>query len=326
VHGRPTPLLGGIAVYLAFAITILVFLRPTLGEQTTLLLGGAAVFALIGLIDDLRNAGAWKLAVESAVVVAIVWLGGFRVALPWPFSGEILAVLWIVGVANAVNCLDCTDGVTAGSAAIGGLALTLVAVLAHRWAVAAAAVALAGAALGFLRYNFPPARIFLGDAGSLMVGFLLAGLSATMAIPKSSPAELVAPMLILAIPTCDFLLVHLLRYRKGLTNPLEIVTSTGKDHLPHRLLGAGLSDRQVAWWVYGATVLLGLSAVVLVLWGPLTAAIVLASLVVSAMIGGWGAGGGSLGRSGYRIAMVSGPPSGSPPRGSSKDAARVTGD
>jgi len=324
VHGRPTPLLGGIAVYLAFAITILVFLRPALHEQTTLLLAGAAVFALIGLIDDVRNAGAWKLAVESAVVVAIVWLGGFRVALPWPVSGEILAVLWIVGVANAVNCLDCTDGVTAGMATIGGLALTLVAVLAHRWAVAAAAVAVAGAALGFLRYNFPPARIFLGDAGSLMVGFLLAGLSATIAIPRSSPAELVAPVLILAIPTCDFLLVHLMRYRNGMKNPLTIVTSTGKDHLPHRLLGAGLSHRQVAWWLYGATIMLGLSAVILVLWGPLTAAIVMASFVVSAVVGGWGTGGASLGRSGYRMAMVSGTPLGAVPRGSSEDADGVT--
>jgi UDP-GlcNAc:undecaprenyl-phosphate GlcNAc-1-phosphate transferase len=210
--------------------------------------------------------------------------------LPWPVPGEILAILWIVGVANAVNCLDCTDGVTAGTAAIGALALSLLAVLAHRWGVAVATVAVAGAAMGFLPYNFPPARIFLGDAGSLMIGFLLAGLGATIAIPRSSLAELIAPVLILGIPTCDFLLVHLARYHNGVKDPLKVVISTGKDHLPHRLLGAGLSHRQVAYWVYGGTALLGTSAIVLMLWGPLTAAIVLTPLVVVGAVGGWGAG------------------------------------
>lgn len=298
VHGQPTPLLGGVAVYLAFAVTALVFLRPVIREQMLLLLAGAAAFAVIGLVDDLRNAGAWKLGVEGAVVVAIVWLGGFRVVFPWPYLGEILAILWIVGVANAVNCLDCTDGVAAGSVVIGALALTLLAVLAHRWGVAVATGAVAGAALGFLRYNFPPARIFLGDAGSLMLGFLLAALSATIVIPRTALAELIAPVLVLGIPTCDFLLVHLKRYHNGVKDPVGIMTSTGKDHLPHRLLDMGLSHRQVALWIYGGSALLGVSAIVLVLWGPLITAILMSPLVVAATIGGRGPGRAFQGRGG----------------------------
>ncbi len=274
-------------MYLACAAAIALFLRPVVGTQMAMLLIGAGVFGLIGLIDDLRNVGAVKLAIEAAVVVAIVWFGGFKVALPWPYAGEILAVLWIVGVANAVNCLDSTDGVTAGMTAIGGFAIALLAMLSQREGVATAAVAVAGAALGFLRYNFPPARIFLGDAGSLMLGFFLAALTASLAAPHVTVTSVVALALIPGMPACDFLLVHLRRYLRGTMHPLQILTSTGKDHLPHRLLRAGLSPLQVALWIYGATALLGATAVILVLWGTSAAAILAAPLMVLVALGGW---------------------------------------
>ncbi|HTD46535.1 MAG TPA: MraY family glycosyltransferase [bacterium] len=324
VHTQPTPRLGGIAVFLAFAVTALLFLRPVIRDQMTLLLAGAVAFFLIGLVDDLRNAGPWKLAVEGGVVASIVLLGGFRVNLPWPHLGEILAILWIVGVANAMNCIDCTDGVAGGTATIGALALVPIALVAGRLGVAVGAASVAGAALGFLRYNYPPARIFLGDAGSLMVGFLLAALSATLAAPGASLARSVAPVLILGLPVCDFLFVHWKRYQNGVRNPIELLRYTGKDHLPHRLQQAGLSFRQIAWWVYSGAALLGLSAVVLVLWGPLTAAIVAAPLVAAAL-GGWGAGAASQGRGDYLMAIAGWTPGGSVPSGSSEDAAGVTG-
>ena len=325
VHTQPTPRLGGIAVFLAFAVTALLFLRPVVRDQMTLLLAGAAAFFLIGLVDDLRSAGPWKLAVEGGVVASIVLLGGFRVNLPLPHLGEILAILWIVGVANAMNCIDCTDGVAGGTAAIGALALVPIALFAGRLGVAVGAASVAGATLGFLRYNYPPARIFLGDAGSLMVGFLLAALSATLAAPGASVARSVAPMLILGLPVCDFLFVHWRRYQNGVRNPIALLRYTGKDHLPHRLQQAGLSFRQVACWIYGATALLGLSAVVLVLWGPLAAAIVTVPLIVAAALGGWGAGAVPQGRGGYLMAIAGWMPGGSAPSGSSEDAAGVTG-
>ena len=287
--------MGGVAVYLAFAVTTLVFLRPVIGAETALLLvAGATAFSAIGLIDDLRNVGAWKLAVEGVVVVAVVWLGGFRVILPWPYLGDILIALWIVGVANAVNCIDSADGVATGTAVIGALALTLLAILGKRWGIAIGCAAVAGAALGFLRFNFPPARIFLGDAGSLTLGFLLASFGAALAIPtRGLPGEVVAPALVGALPCYDFLVVHLRRYQNGIRSPLQLLTSSGKDHLPHRLLDAGLSPRQVALWIYGVSALLGGGALVLILWGPLIAVV---PLIASAWFVGWVAGNAQGGR------------------------------
>jgi UDP-GlcNAc:undecaprenyl-phosphate GlcNAc-1-phosphate transferase len=281
VHARPTPLLGGVAVFLGFAIATLLFLRSVIPSEVVLLLAGAAAFGVIGLADDVWNIGAVKLLIEACVVTAIVWLGGIRVNLPWPGMGEILAVLWILGVSNAVNCLDCVDGVAAGVSAIGGLALAALALVVHREGVAVAAVAISGAALGFLRYNVAPARIFLGDAGSLMLGFVLAALAAALAAPRVS-TEWLAPLLVLSVPVFDFLFVHLRRYQNG-TRGLRIVTSTGKDHLPHRLLEHGLSTRGAASRIYRASALMGASAVALVLWGPPAAVVPILPLAVLAV-------------------------------------------
>ncbi len=289
LHTNPTPLLGGVAVFLAFAVATLIFLRPVIGAETALLLvAGATVFCIIGLFDDFRNVGVWKLAVEALVVWVIVWLGGFRVMLPWPYLGDILAILWIVGVANAVNCLDSSDGVATGTTVIGALALTLLAILHQRWGIAIGTSAVAGAALGFLRYNFPPARIFLGDAGSLTLGFLLAAFGAALAVPtRGLSGEVVAPALVGLLPCYDFLFVHIRRYQNGIRNPLRLLTSSGKDHLPHRLLSVGLSPSQVALWIYGVSALLGGGAFVLILWDPLIAVV---PLVASAWLVGWAAG------------------------------------
>lgn len=278
IHRRPTPLLGGIAVFLAFALATLMFLKPMRGDQMLLLLAGAAAFSLIGLLDDLYDVGALKLGVEAAVVVAIVWLGGVNARLPWPYAGEILAVLWILGVANAINCLDCVDGVAAGTVMVGALFVIPLALFWNHIGVAIAAAALAGSALGFLRYNFSPARIFLGDAGSLAVGFLAAALPAALIPSRLHHAALVtwiAPVLLMGVPVGDFLLVHIRRYLHGATDLRRLVTSTGRDHLPHRLLDAGLTTRQVAVRLYAATALMGASAVSLVLIGPVAAAVLL---------------------------------------------------
>jgi UDP-GlcNAc:undecaprenyl-phosphate GlcNAc-1-phosphate transferase len=280
LHAQPTPLLGGLAVFAGVAAATALFVRPVVPGQTMLLLAGAAAFGLLGLADDLWDAGAWKLVAEAAVVTAIVWLGGFRISLPWPGGGEILAILWILGVANAINCLDCADGVAPGISAIAGLALMVLAITLGRWGVAVAAAAVAGASLGFLRFNFPPARIFLGDAGSLMLGFLLAALSAALVAPRISTAW-IAPLLILSIPVFDFLLVHVKRYQQGIRGPLQIITSTGKDHLPHRLLQAGLSNRETTVRVYALSAAAGVSALSLAVWGPIVPIILTVPLLAT---------------------------------------------
>ncbi|MCS7173107.1 MAG: undecaprenyl/decaprenyl-phosphate alpha-N-acetylglucosaminyl 1-phosphate transferase [Armatimonadetes bacterium] len=273
LHRVPTPLLGGAAVYLAFSSATLLWARPVNDLHVILLLAGAAAFALIGIVDDVRGVGAAKLAVEAGVVVLIVWLGDFRLGLPWPYAGYLVAAGWIVGLANALNCLDCADGTASGAAAVSAGALALLAILAQRWAVATTAAALAGASLGFLRYNFPPARIFLGDSGSLMLGFLLAALSAALALSLDSAWEIAALGVILGLPAWDFLLVHWRRYRNGLRNPIQIMVSTGKDHLPHRLLESGLRPGEVVMRICGLSAVLGASGIGMALWGVVGTAI-----------------------------------------------------
>lgn len=289
IHGRPTPLFGGIGVLLAFTLSATLFLRPMRVDQMVLLLAGAAAFSLIGLLDDLYDVGAPKLAAEAIVVVAIVWAGGIDVKLPWPYAGEVLAVLWILGVANAFNCLDCVDGVATGTAAVIALLLIPLALFWDHLGVAIAGAALAGSALGFLRFNFSPARIFLGDAGSLMLGFLAAALPAALVPSREHHAALVtwiAPVLLLGIPVGDFLLVHVRRYLRGVTDLRCLLTSTGRDHLPHRLLDAGLTSRRAAVWLYGSTALTGGSGVALVVFGPAAAALPVAVLAVVLLTSG----------------------------------------
>jgi len=268
VHAFPIPRIGGVGVFLAIAASTVVFLRGAIPYDVMLLLGGAGAFGIIGLIDDVVAWGAGKFVFEAIVVIAIVWFGHFRVDLPLPYAGEVVAVLWIVGVANALNCLDCMDGVAAGAAAIGALAFIPLALFGHRWGVATEAAAVAGASLGFLRFNYPPARLFLGDSGSLMLGFLLAGLGAAIVAPQTSPVAWTVPATVLGIPTIDFLLVHWRRYRGGVRNPLRLMTSTGKDHFPHRLSAMGLPPRWVAVRVYVASALCGWCALVFVIFSP----------------------------------------------------------
>lgn len=192
---------------------------------------------------------------------------------------------WIVGVANAFNCLDSTDGVAAGTTAISAIAIAVVPALLHdRVGVAIVALALAGACLGFLRYNFAPARIFLSDTGSLMLWFVLGALSAALLGSKGNPAVHAVPLLIMAVPVVDFLIVHYRRYESGIRNPIKIRTSAAKDHLPHRLLGEGQSARQAAISIYVLTALTGLCGVIFVarlaLEGPLTALAAVIGLVI----------------------------------------------
>lgn len=281
LHRTPTPLLGGVAVYVSFAVATLAFARPVVDFHVQLLLLGAAAFAWIGVLDDVHSLlSVIRLAVEGLVVSLIVWAGDLRAGLPWPYLGHLLAVVWVVGVANAVNCLDCADGTAAGAAAMSSLALAAFAALWGRWAVAAAAAALCGASLGFLRYNFPPARIFLGDSGSLVLGFLLGALAAATATSLRSAQEVVALGVILALPVLDFLLVHWRRYRGGIRSLLALMASTGKDHLPHRLLAAGFSPTGVALRVSGASAFLGVAGLSWALGGP-PALVLLGSLTAS---------------------------------------------
>jgi len=260
VHLEATPYLGGAAVAVGLIAASAILGSTT--QQAAALGGGALAIFLLGLVDDIRGLSpAIKVAAEAAVGVAL-WFGHVRAGL---FGIEALdlalTVGWIVVVTNAVNLIDNMDGLASGVTAIASLAYFAIAAVKGDYLVGGFAAALAGASIGFLRYNFPPARIFLGDAGSLLLGYLLASLGLLIDLQiESDLVRVGAQILILGVPVFDtaFVIVSRLRGRRP-------VTVGGTDHSSHRLAGAGLSGRQVALVVYGAQTLCATVAVVLVL-------------------------------------------------------------
>ena len=243
IHSRPTALLGGLAVFAAVAGTA--FLMHAVNRPVFILLLGGAAMLGIGLADDAYDIGASKFVAELILAALVVAASGLSFRFPWPSLSPILTVLWIVGVVNAFNCLDCADGAASTTGLVGALALLTVALATHRQAEALLAAAIAGALVGFLPYNLAPARIFLGDAGSLTLGYLLAMVAVMHAPATFAVPAVVSPALILAVPIYDIVRVHLVRFIKGERSIPRLLTSSGKDHLPHRLLERGVSQRKV---------------------------------------------------------------------------------
>ena len=243
IHSRPTALLGGLAVFASVAGTAFL-LRAVNGPVFIVLLGGAAMLA-IGLADDAYDIGASKFVAELILASLVVAASGLSFRFPWPSLSPVLTVLWIVGVVNAFNCLDCADGASSATGAVGALALLAVAAATHRQTEALLAAAVAGALFGFLPYNLAPAQIFLGDAGSLTLGYLLAMVAVMHAPATFAVPAVVSPAVIMAVPIYDIVRVHLMRFIKGERSVPRLLTSSGKDHLPHRLLERGISQRQV---------------------------------------------------------------------------------
>ncbi len=281
IHRRPTPLLGGLAVYCAFAGPVLLLFGPT--REILWVLLGALAFLAIGLVDDIRGFGAGKLLIEMGVAWLIVTATGTVFHLPSPSAGTVLTVLWIAGVANAFNCFDCADGVAAVSGLVAGSAFLTIALLTDQRLEGLLAAAILGAALGFLPYNFHPAGIFLGDAGSLAVGYLVAMVGVMLSPGVLSIPAMATPAVVLAIPIYDIILVHAIRFRRGQHSLRQLLTSTGRDHLPHRLMDRGLSPRSVALTVLLASAITGAAGVALAAANSLFGALIIGLAVVMAL-------------------------------------------
>ncbi len=254
-HQVPTPLLGGIAIYLAFTLALLLFGDRFYVRQVVSIFTGATLVSLAGLWDDRRPLPpAAKLGIQIAAAALLV-VTGVRVRLwPWEILNVIVTLLWIVGVTNALNLLDNMDGLAGGIAAIAAAHFTLLAAMSGQYLVGALAAALVGACVGFLLYNFNPARIFMGDSGSLFLGFVLAALGIKLRFPDNTYiVTWMVPVLVLAVPLFDTTLVILSRLRRG-HNPL---TTPGRDHVSHRLVRLGLTPREAVLVLYLAAGICG---------------------------------------------------------------------
>ncbi len=262
VHSNPIPLLGGIAMYMAFLISVLFTdSRAVLAEGTAVLIG-ATLLLVVGIIDDQRGVSPrTKLLAQAGAAILLV-IGGAGVEfLPFAWMNVAATIFWVAAICNAMNLLDNMDGLSAGVSAIACAFFTLLALWHGQIWVSIVAAVLLGATLGFLRYNWNPATIFMGDAGSLLLGFLLAVLAIKLRFPDVDPRRTwPIPLLILAVPIFDTTVVTISRLRRGVP-----ISSGGRDHVSHRLVRLGLSVRQAVATIYIVAALCGGAAVAVLL-------------------------------------------------------------
>src|SRR2546421_10128432 len=258
LNRSPVPRLGGLALFLGVFVPALAFLP--LGRETRGLLLGAAVAVTVGAVDDFRGLR-WfeKLAGQTLAAAIPTWFGVWvdRFTLPFlgvhalpEWAGIPLTILWIVAIMNMVNFLDGLDGLTAGVAAIAGLTFAVIALSLAKPDAAILSAIVFGACIGFLRHNFYPARIFMGDSGALLLGFVLATVAA-QGLPKTAATlRLFFPLLVLAVPIVDttFVVARRVKHR-------EKVFEVDQAHLHHRFLRRGFSQPRAAFtiWAWCAT-------------------------------------------------------------------------
>jgi len=284
----PVPYLGGLAIVLAFAVTVLVagvVSAPPSGlPQLAAVLGMALVLALTGLLDDLRGVDPYlRLALEASAGV-VVYLTDPGISFPGPQWLDVLVtVLWVVGITNAFNLLDNMDGLSAGVATLAGLSFCAIAAVNGQFLVAALSAAVAGCASGFLRHNFHPAKIYMGDAGSLFLGFLLAFLAVRLKLVDAPPlVALFVPVLVLGIPLLDTTLVTVTRLRHR-RNPMQ----GGRDHTSHRLVWIGLPVPVAVGFLYVLAASLGFLGLLLSRL-DLTSGLMLIGFVLTVGLGAFG--------------------------------------
>lgn len=295
VHKKPIPRIGGIGIWIAFMIGMLVvsFFTEIPEDQEFELIGlmvSGTLIVLIGVIDDYTNLPA-KVKLAGQIIAACVLVIGFGVRVDFvtdPFGDYIylewLAIpatlFWIVGITNTVNLIDGLDGLAAGVSAIAAVTICVVALQQDILFIAVVTACLAGAAVGFLYYNFNPARIFMGDSGSMFLGFILAGVSIIGAVKSAATIALIVPILALGLPILDTSFAIVRRYRGGVP-----IFKPDKGHLHHRLLDLGFTQRQAVLLMYTISAVLGLSAVTLTEVSTQIAIIIFCVVVAAVLFG-----------------------------------------
>jgi UDP-GlcNAc:undecaprenyl-phosphate/decaprenyl-phosphate GlcNAc-1-phosphate transferase len=257
-HKKPTAMMGGVAIWLAVIITYLTLVPHT--GQGWAVIGAASFLFLVGLIDDLLHIKPYQKLIGQVIGAAIVV--NYGLVLPWTRSlpaNMVITIFWLIGITNAVNLLDNMDGLATGIAAIASSFLTFNFIAGNQPIEAMMMAVFAAALLGFLVYNSNPASIFMGDSGSMFIGFFLAS-AALVNIPggrsRSFVPVLAVPILVLFIPIFDTTFVTILRKLSG-----RAASQGGRDHTSHRLVALGMSERRAVWMLYGLAALSGLLAV-----------------------------------------------------------------
>ena len=271
---RPTPALGGVAILAGVVVAAVlwlpatILLRHTLGTapgsggkvHTWAIIAGACLITLVGAIDDAHPlAPQWKLLGQVAAALIVVEGGAivtdvtipFLGTLQLPNAGGVLTVIWLVGMMNVVNLSDGVDGLAAGLCTIDGIAFAIIAFDLHIGGAAVLAALTAGAALGFLFHNFPPASSFMGDSGANLLGYMLGVVAVIGSVKTGAVVALIVPLIVLAVPFLDtgFVVAKRLKYRRK-------PWSADANHFHHRMARMGFSQRRTVLYLYGWTLML----------------------------------------------------------------------
>ncbi len=295
IHQKPVPYLGGLSIFIAFVVASISGLihLPTAELTDKISMFGlfisTTIIFLLGIVDDARGLNAPVKFIVQIIASFILWYCGGRIELLTnPLGTEIklgifslpFTLFWLVGITNAINLIDGMDGLAGGVTFIASFTLLLVSLFQKEPVISILMAAVAGSTLGFLRYNFPPASIFMGNAGALTLGFILSAATVITRYKATIAVTLLIPILALGIPILDTLLAILRRAWRG--KPLF---QADKGHLHHRLLRMGLSQRQVVLFVYAICICLSITALSFVLLPKQYNLLILLGLGIVLLIG-----------------------------------------
>lgn len=299
VHEKPIPRLGGLAIYASFVIATFImaivsrgFLNINKGHLG--IFAGATVIVLVGMVDDSKQISAKVKLLGQIIAALIVVYSGVRIEFVTNILNRAtgmsqlkglsipVTIFWIVGITNTVNLIDGLDGLAAGVSSIAALSLACVAYLNYEASagIVVLLVVLAGSLIGFLPYNFNPAQIFMGDTGSLLVGFILATVSVEGVIKSATTIAVAIPVLALGVPIFDTTFAIIRRVVNG-----RPIMEADKGHLHHRLLDQGLSQKQTVLILYFISMLFGASAIVISDTNKLGAYLILIAVSFGVLMG-----------------------------------------
>ena len=268
IHKEPMPLIGGVAIYIGVVLSCLMFLR--MDKAMISILVGGTVILISGIIDDLKGLSP-KLKIIFQLFAGIcLILGDVKIDFvtnPFTINNAVIylswisipiTLFWVVGITNTLNLIDGLDGLAAGVAMISSLSLTFVAQKFGYTTVMIISAIAAGACLGFLPFNFNPAKIFMGDTGALFLGFMLAAISIEGVMKSVATIAIIVPIIVLGVPIFDTTFAILRRLLSG-----KSIMSADKGHLHHRLLASGFSQRKTVLILYGISGVFGIFAVLI---------------------------------------------------------------
>ncbi|MGN0693811.1 MAG: glycosyltransferase family 4 protein [Lentihominibacter sp.] len=265
VHNKPMPRFGGIAIFAGILIGLLIFAREDRGMVPVMV--GCTMIYILGAVDDLKNLRPLVKLLGQILCASVSFAMGLRIPFITNYFGEgnmvfgevacyVMTVLWLISITNAVNLIDGLDGLAAGISAISALCIGFVAFIHGHYVPTVGMMVIAGAALGFLPYNFHPARIFMGDGGSQLLGFAIAAMSILGTVKSAAVVVVAIPAIVLGLPIFDTIMAIIRRVIRR-----QSIGTADKEHLHHRIMKAGFGQRRAVLLMYCISGILGIMAV-----------------------------------------------------------------